>query len=88
MGRATALPLTFEKQVKNNNMKTTKYGIEYQLTDVINERWMGYHKKVAESHLTNYGVVIADEYGNPIDNQFDIDQILDENPQLLTRKGA
>lgn len=68
--------------------RTTKYGIEYQLTDAINERWMGYHKKVAESHLTNYGVVIVDEYGNPIDNQFDIDQILDENPQLLTRKGA
>jgi hypothetical protein len=64
-------------------MKTTKNGLEYKFSDCINEKWMEYYKKVAESHLSNYGVVIVDEFGNPIDNQFDIDQILGENPQLV-----
>ena len=69
-------------------MKTTKNGFEYHILDAINEEWMEYYKKVAESHLTNYGVVIVDEFGNPIDNQFDIDQVLGENPQLVAgQKG-
>ena len=25
-------------------MKTTKYGIEYQFTDAIDETWIDYHK--------------------------------------------
>lgn len=54
----------------------TSYGLEFSLMNEIDLGWSDYDKKVASCHLANAGVVIVDtEYGQPIDNEHDLDEI-------------
>ena len=54
----------------------TSYGLEFNTVTEIDPEWSGYDKKVAECHLANAGVVIVDtEYGQPIDNEHDHEEI-------------
>ena len=49
----------------------------YFKTKKINLDWCDYDKKVAISHLHNYGYIYCDcVYGTPIDNEFEIDNII------------
>lgn len=41
----------------------------------INEKWSMYDKVVATSHLKNYGEIYLDEYGCPIDNYEEIEEL-------------
>ena len=50
--------------------------IKYTLTKEVNPNWSNYDKVVANNHLTNYGTIILDEYDCPIDNEYDIDEIV------------
>jgi len=59
--------------------KVTSYGLEYIVTSEMNKKWTDYQKKVAESHLGNYGFIIVEtDYNSPIDNMFDIEQVLND----------
>lgn len=54
----------------------TNYGLEFKLLSKIKPSWSNYDKQVAGMHLSNAGKIIVDTtYGNPIDNEFDLDEI-------------
>ena len=54
----------------------TSYGLEFDTVTEINPEWSDYDKTIAECHLANTGVVIVDtEYGQPIDNEYDLEEI-------------
>ena len=60
----------------------TNYGLEFKLLSKIKPSWSNYDKQVAGMHLANAGKIIVDTtYGNPIDNEFDLDEIY----QILSR---
>jgi hypothetical protein len=46
-------------------MKTTK---------TINTNWCKYDQMVASCHLSNYGIIFLDEWGKPIDNEFELEE--------------
>ncbi|WP_018667213.1 hypothetical protein [Bacteroides gallinarum] len=54
----------------------TSYGLEFNTVTEINPEWSDYDKTIAGCHLANVGVVIVDtEYGQPIDNEHDLEEI-------------
>ena len=54
----------------------TNYGLEFKLLSKIKSSWSDYDKQVADMHLSNTGKIIVDTtYGNPIDNEYDLDEI-------------
>lgn len=57
-------------------MKTTDYGLKYSIESFIDPEWIEYDKKIAQSHLENFGFIIVDEYGTPIDDEIDIEEIV------------
>lgn len=54
------------KESEENEMKTTK---------TINESWNSYDKTVAGTQLNNFGVIFLDDFGSPIDNEFELDDL-------------
>ena len=57
-------------------MKTTDYGLKYSIESFIDPDWNEYDKNIAQSHLENFGFIIVDEYGTPIDNEMDVEEIV------------
>ena len=55
-------------------IKTTN-GLKYRVITEINNKWGTYDKTIAECHLNNYGKIFIDEYGCPIDNEYDLMEI-------------
>ena len=54
----------------------TSYGLEFDTVTEIDPEWSDYDKTIAGCHLANAGVVIVDtEYGQPIDNEHDLEEI-------------
>lgn len=59
-------------------MKTTKYGVKYDvLSAKMVDTFEGYDYAVASCHINNYGVIIVDEYGSPIDDEFVLEDIFE-----------
>ena len=59
-------------------MKTTKYGVKYDvLSAKMADTFEGYDYAVASCHINNYGVIIVDEYGSPIDDEFVLEDIFE-----------
>ena len=54
---------------------TSLRGWTMKTTMEINEKWDDYGKKVAECHLNNYGVIFLDDYGCPIDNEYELEEL-------------
>lgn len=54
------------KESEENEMKTAK---------AIDSTWCNYDKTVAEAQLNNFGVIFLDDFGNPIDNEFELDDL-------------
>lgn len=51
-------------------------GLKFELLKEIDPTWENYDKTVAQCHIKNVGVIIADtEYHKPIDNEYDLDEI-------------
>lgn len=48
----------------NNPNETTK----------IDDKWNDYDKTVAKAQLENYGKIYLDEYGKPIDNEYELEE--------------
>lgn len=44
-------------------------------TKAINPNWTAYDKSVAECQLTNYGVIYLDCYGQPIDDEYLLEEL-------------
>ncbi|MFT0387930.1 hypothetical protein ACMSDZ_27340 [Bacteroides thetaiotaomicron] len=69
----------------------TSYGLEFNTVTEINPEWSDYDKTIAECHLANTGVVIVDtEYGQPIDNEYDLEEIyrlLEKENKKKCRQG-
>lgn len=60
----------------------TNYGLRFNLLSKVKPSWSDYDKQVARTHLANAGKIIVDTaYGNPIDNEFDLEEIY----QMLSR---
>ena len=60
----------------NQNKMKTSYGLEFNTVTEINPQWSNYDKTVAKNHLANVGVIVVDaEYGQPIDNECDLEEI-------------
>lgn len=56
-----------------------------RITDKINEAWGEYDKTVGRTHLENWGIIFLDEYGCPVDNEFDLEELAKEAKVLFTR---
>lgn len=50
----------------------------YTVSRKISEDWGEYDRTVASTHLSNYGVFFLDEYGKPIDDEYDLEKIYDD----------
>lgn len=55
--------------------RTTDNGIRFKTTTEFETWWGEYDMAVAETHLANYDKIIVDEYGCPIDNEYDLAEI-------------
>ncbi len=56
-------------------MKTT-YGLEFTILPAEQlDKFDGYDKSVAQCHIANCGSIIVDTYQQPIDNEFDLEEI-------------
>ena len=52
-------------------MKITKGGLKYDFVSAKDAyKFEGYDYVVASCHIKNYGIIVVDEYGSPIDNEF------------------
>ena len=61
-------------------MKITKGGLKYDFVSAKDAyKFEGYDYVVASCHIKNYGIIVVDEYGSPIDNEFSLEMIFDEN---------
>ena len=59
-------------------MKTTKYGVKYDvLSAKMADTFEGYDYAVASCQINNYGVIIVDEYGSPIDDEYVLEHIFE-----------
>lgn len=47
-------------------MKTTK---------TIDNTWNNYDKAVAQAQLFNYGIIYLDNYGKPIDDEYELEEL-------------
>ena len=47
-------------------------------TTKISEKWNDYDKKVAQCQLNNYGVIFLDEYGFPIDDEYELEELYEQ----------
>lgn len=62
-------------QNRGRSMKTS-YGLEFRLQDKeYLDKLEGYDKVVARTHLANSGKIITHPNGEPIDNEYDLDEI-------------
>ena len=60
-------------------MKRTKYGLKYDIVSAkMVDTFEGYDYIVASNHINNYGLIIVDEYGSPIDDEYELEQIYEE----------
>ena len=52
----------------------TKYGI-FCAQSKIDPKWINYDKKIAKTHLDNYGVIFVDpDYETPVDDDFILEE--------------
>lgn len=49
-----------------------------KFTRCINDDWFDYYKTTAICQLSNYGIIFLDDYGNPIDNEFELDELFND----------
>ena len=67
----------------NEKTYKTSYGLSYKLLtpkqwDKQKSRFMDYDRSIADMQIRNSGSVIVDtRYGQPIDNEYDLDEIYD-----------
>ena len=62
-------------QNRGRSMKTS-YGLEFRLQDKgYLDSLDGYDKVVASTHLANSGKIITYPSGEPIDNEYDLEEI-------------
>lgn len=54
------------KGLKMNYASTTKS---------INKDWCDYDKRVAQCHLLNWGIIFLDDFGCPIDNEYELEYL-------------
>ena len=59
----------------SKNFLSTDYGLQFQIAEQMDPSWGSYDRIVATSHLTNYGRIFIDQYGAPIDNEYDLEEI-------------
>lgn len=59
-------------------MKQTKSGITYRRVDTIDQTWSDYEITVATSQLHNFGCIFVDDSDCPIDNEFELEEIVTE----------
>lgn len=79
----------FHVGTKGNKIKRadmSPYGVEYFAVDYIDPSWEGYDKIVAEAMLDTYGEIYVDEYGLPIDNEYDQEEIFNSRNAALANR--
>lgn len=45
---------------------------------IINESWNSYDKTVAGTQLNNFGVIFLDDFGSPIDDEFELEELYEQ----------
>jgi hypothetical protein len=48
-------------------------------TKRINPNWTAYDKSVAKCHIANYGVIYLDCYGQPIDDEYLLEELYERS---------
>lgn len=83
-----------QKKFENNKLSSKKVSkvkkADVATTTEIDESWIDYDKSVARTHLHNFGVIFLDDYGAPIDDEYWIEEILEERgaSRKASRKRA
>lgn len=52
---------------------------EMRTTKKINSNWSKYDRMVGLSQLANYGVIYLDEYGLPIDDEYELEEMIKQD---------
>lgn len=52
-------------------------------TTEINTKWNEYDKLNAKCQLENYGKIYLDEYGHPIDNEYELENRIENTTPCL-----
>lgn len=76
--KETSIPVMTEDEdltPKGDQSLKTDYGLEFRTVKEINPAWQVYDQTVAQTHLSQWGVIAIDKYGLPIDNEFDYEAI-------------
>ena len=58
------------------NKLTTPYGLSFSIIKEIDNKWLDYDKVIGRTHLNTFGFIIVDQFGCPIDDEFDISEIM------------
>lgn len=62
----------------------TSWGLYFDITTFINPNWSSYDQSVARAHMLNWNKIIINEYGCPIDNEYEIEGIEEEYGYLFS----
>ena len=54
-----------------------------KITDKIDAEWNKYDAAIGQSHLDNWGIIFLDEFGLPVDNSFELEEMAREAGKLL-----
>ena len=55
------------------NIRETKDGLRYSVVSSSDE-FRGFDRVIADSHMYNYGRVFVDEWGHPLDVEYDAEE--------------
>lgn len=54
-----------------------------KITDKIDAEWNQYDMAVGRAQLDNWGIIFLDEFGQPVDNSFELEEMAREAGRLL-----
>lgn len=66
-------------------MNITANGVEYAVTKKISSNWNYYNKRIAQTMLEKFGKIFLDCFGCPFEDDFLIDEILEEEKERANK---
>ena len=77
-----------ESLVASRTAFMTPNGVFYNIADGIDPSWSPYDKSMAEACLANFGEIFVDEWGTPIDNEYDLEEIFEDFEKNGSRRAG
>ncbi len=66
-----------------DSVNITANGVEYAVTKKISSSWNYYNKRIAQTMLEKFGKIFLDCFGQPFEDDFLIDEILEDQKERM-----